>query len=52
MDADRPTLRARLWRPAAALPRLTRTQAIVRARRLVAERHRRAEPGNIMLKEY
>jgi hypothetical protein len=41
-----------MWRPAAVLPRLTRTKAIARARRLAAKHHMRAEPGNIMLKEY
>ncbi|MBN4079105.1 hypothetical protein JYT26_00535 [Beggiatoa alba] len=52
MSADRPTLRAFLWCPAAALRRLTRTWAIARAPRLTAKHHRNAEPGNITLKEY
>ena len=51
MDADRPTLRALLCCPATALQRLTRTKAIACALRLVAK-HRSAEPGIIMLKEY
>jgi len=52
MDADRPTLLALLWCPAAALPRLTRTQAIACARCLAAKHRRNAEHGNIILKEY
>jgi len=48
MDADRPTLRALLWRPAAAFPRLPR--AIACARRLAAKRHRNAESVIIRLK--
>ena len=52
MDADRATLRARLWCPAAVLQCLTRTQAIACALRLAAKHHRRAEPGIIMLKEH
>jgi len=43
MDADRPTLRALLWRSAAAFPYLERATAIPCARRLAAKRHRNAE---------
>jgi len=43
MDADRPTLRALLWRSAAAFPCLERGTAIPCARRLAAKRHRNAE---------
>jgi hypothetical protein len=52
MGADRPTLRALLWCPAAALQRLTRTMAIACALRLAAKHHRNAEPIIIILKEY
>ncbi len=52
MGADRPTLWALLWLPAAALQRLTRTKAIAIALRLAAKHHGNAEPVNIMLKEY
>ena len=52
MDADRPTLRALLWCPAAALQCLTRTKAIACALRLAAKYHRNAELGIITLKEY
>jgi len=52
VDADRPTLRALLWCPAAALPCLTRAEAIAYTRRLAAKHHRNAEPINITLTEY
>ena len=52
MDADRPTLWALLWCPAAALHCLTRTKAIACALRLAAKHHRSAELGIITLKEY
>jgi len=59
MDADRPTLRALLWCPAAVSPKaptvgaaLDKGWAIACARRLAAKHHRNAEPGNITLKEY
>ena len=52
MGADRPTLRAILWCPAAALQRLTRTMAIARALCLAAKHHRNAEPINTKLLEY
>jgi len=50
LGADRPTLRALLWRSAAALPSLPRAKAIACARRLAAKRHRNAEPVRIRLK--
>jgi hypothetical protein len=52
LDADRPTLRAPLRRPAAALRRLPRAAAIACAARLAAKRLRGAEYVNITLKEY
>jgi len=51
LDADRPTLRALLWRCAAAFPCLPRMKAIAYARRLAAQRHRNAEPAIIKLKD-
>jgi hypothetical protein len=52
MDADRPTLRAILWCPAAAVAVLDKDRAIACTLRLAAKHHRNAELGNITLKEY
>jgi len=61
MSADRPTLRALLWCPAAALhPKgtscgaqcLTRATAIACTLRLAAKHHNSAEHDNITLTEY
>ncbi len=52
MGADKLTLRASLWRPAAALQRLTREPAIACALRLAAKRHRDAESVIITLTEH
>jgi len=52
MDADRPTLRALLWRGAAAFPCLPRATAIACARRLAAPRHRNAESAIIRRKDH
>ena len=59
MDADRPTLRALLWRSAAASPKaptvgaaLDKGTTIACALRLAAKHHRNAESQFITLKEY
>jgi hypothetical protein len=52
MGVDRPTLRALLWRSAAAFRRLIMGKAIVCAPRLAAKRHRNAESAIIMLKDH
>jgi len=52
LGADRPTLRALLWRCAAAFPCLPRVKAIAYARRLEAQRRRNAEPAIIKLKDH
>ncbi len=52
MGADKLTLRASLWRSAAALQRLTRKPDIAGALRLAAKRHRDAESVIITLTEH
>ncbi|MEA1888184.1 MAG: hypothetical protein U9N50_00190 [Pseudomonadota bacterium] len=51
-EADKPTLRAFLWCPAAALQYLTKDIAIARTLRLAAKHHRNAAPINTSLTEH
>ena len=52
MGADRPTLRALLWRSATALQLLARTKAIACKLRLVAKHHSNAESIKPILMEH
>src|SRR6056297_604726 len=52
LNADRPTLRALLWRCVAAFPCLPRVMAIACARHLAAQHRRNAGPAIIKLKDH